>query len=166
MFWRNALKLKSHSQVYLKSALALVESSLGKTRLTKSNFDTIRHPECFLVLTKSEKCDKYREWRKDLFSIQSKSSKNTQKIITDSSKVNERYLSTEELQSNLEMAQRKNAVSVRRLNYLFVKVSKVLNTEGIQVSKDHDLNLIEIIDNSDNQFNEETPMGLLWQQQN
>ena len=166
MFWRNALKLKSHSQVYLKSALALVESSLGKTRLTKSNFDTIRHPECFLVLTKSEKCDKYREWRKDLFSIQSKSSKNTQKIITDSSKVNEKYLSTEELQSNLEMAQRKNAVSVRRLNYLFVKVSKVLNTEGIQVSKDHDLDLIEIIDNSDNQFNEETPMGLLWQQQN
>ena len=166
MFWRNALKLKSHSQVYLKSALALVESSLGKTRLTKSNFDTIRHPECFLVLTKSEKCDKYREWRKDLFSIQSKSSKNTQKIITDSSKVNERYLSTEELQSNLEMVQRKNAVSVRRLNYLFVKVSKVLNTEGIQVSKDHDLDLIEIIDNSDNQFNEETPMGLLWQQQN
>ena len=64
------------------------------------------------------------------------------------------------------MAQRKNAVSVRRLNYLFVKVSKVLNTEGIQVSKDHDLDLIEIIDNSDNQFNEETPMGLLWQQQN
>ena len=166
MFWRNALKLKSHSQVYLKSALALVESSLGKTRLTTSNFDTIRHPECFLVLTKSEKCDKYREWRKDLFSIQSKSSKNTQKIITDSSKVNEKYLSTEELQSNLEMAQRKNAVSVRRLNYLFVKVSKVLNTEGIQVSKDHDLDLIEIIDNSDNQFNEETPMGLLWQQQN
>ena len=166
MFWRNALKLKSHSQVYLKSALALVESSLGKTRLTKSNFDTIRHPECFLVLTKSEKCDKYREWRKDLFSIQSKSSKNTQKIITDSSKVNERYLSTEELQSNLEMVQRKNAVSVRRLNYLFVKVSKVLNTEGIQVSKDHDLDLKEIIDNSDNQFNEETPMGLLWQQQN
>ena len=166
MFWRNALKLKSHSQVYLKSALALVESSLGKTRLTKSNFDTIRHPECFLVLTKSEKCDKYREWRKDLFSIQSKSSKNTQKIITDSSKVNEKYLSTEELQSNLEMAQRKNAVSVRRLNYLFVKVSKVLNTEGIQVSKDHDLDLKEIIDNSDNQFNEETPMGLLWQQQN
>ena len=51
MFWRNALKLKSHSKVYLKSALALVESSLGKTRLTKSNFDTIRHPECFLVLT-------------------------------------------------------------------------------------------------------------------
>ena len=166
MFWRNALKLKSHSQVYQKSALALVESSLGKTRLTKSNFDTIRHPECFLVLTKSEKCDKYREWRKGLFSIQSKSSKNTQKIITDSSKVNERYLSTEELQSNLEMAQRKNAVSVRRLNYLFVKVGKVLNTEGIQVSKDHDLDLIEIIDNSDNQFNEETPMGLLWQQQN
>ena len=166
MFWRNALKLKSHSQVYQKSALALVESSLGKTRLTKSNFDTIRHPECFLVLTKSEKCDKYREWRKDLFSIQSKSSKNTQKIITDSSKVNERYLSTEELQSNLEMAQRKNAVSVRRLNYLFVKVSKVLNTEGIQVSKDHDLDLKEIIDNSDNQLNEETPMGLLWQQQN
>ena len=64
------------------------------------------------------------------------------------------------------MAQRKNAVSVRRLNYLFVKVSKVLNTEGIQVSKDHDLDLKEIIDNSDNQFNEETPMGLLWQQQN
>ena len=101
-----------------------------------------------------------------MFSIQSKSSKNTQKIITDSSKVNERYLSTEELQSNLEMAQRKNAVSVRRLNYLFVKVSKVLNTEGIQVSKDHDLDLKEIIDNSDNQLNEETPMGLLWQQQN
>ena len=79
--------------------------------------------------------------------------------MTDSSKVNERYLSTEELQSNLEMAQRKKAVSVGRLNYLSVKVSKVLNTEGIQVSKDHGLDLKEIIDNSDNQFNEETPWG-------
>ena len=63
------------------------------------------------------------------------------------------------------MAQRKKTESVRRLNYLSVKVSKILNAEGIQVSKDHDLELKEIIENSDNQFNEETPMGLLWQQQ-
>ena len=63
-----------------KERIAFIESSLGKTRLTKSNFDTIRHPECFLVVTKSEKCDKCRELRKDLFSIRSKSSKNTQKL--------------------------------------------------------------------------------------
>ena len=42
-----------------------------------------------------------------------------------------------------------------------MKVSKILNTEGIQVSKDHDLELKEIIDKIDNPFNEETPMGLL-----
>ena len=42
-----------------------------------------------------------------------------------------------------------------------MKVSKILNAEGIQVSKDHDLELKEIIDNTDNPFNEETPMGLL-----
>ena len=29
-----------------KERLALVESSLGKTRLMKSNFHTVRHPEC------------------------------------------------------------------------------------------------------------------------
>ena len=46
-----------------------------------------------------------------------------------------------------------------------MKISKILNTEGIQVSKDHDLEQKEIIENSDNPFNEETPMGLLWQQQ-
>ena len=63
----------------------------------KSKFDTTRHPECFLVVAKSEKCSKCRELRKDLFSIRSKSSKDTQKIVTDSSKLNERYLSTEEL---------------------------------------------------------------------
>ena len=90
-----------------KERLALVESSLGKIRLMKSHFDTIRRPESFLVIAKSEKCDKCRELRKDLFSIRSKSSKNTQKIITDSSKVKERYLSTEELQSKLEMSQKK-----------------------------------------------------------
>ena len=63
------------------------------------------------------------------------------------------------------MAQRKKTESVRRLNYLSMKVSKILNTEGIQVSKDHDLELKEIIDNIGNPFNEKTPMGLLWQQQ-
>ena len=35
-----------------KEQLALVESSLGKTRLMKSNFDTVRHPECLL----NQKC--------------------------------------------------------------------------------------------------------------
>ena len=59
------------------------------------------------------------------------------------------------------MAQRKKTESVRKLNYLSMKVSKILNAEGIQVSKDHDLELKEIIDNTDNPFNEETPMGLL-----
>ena len=39
-----------------KERLTLVESSLGKTRLMKSNFDTLRHPECFLVVSKSEIC--------------------------------------------------------------------------------------------------------------
>ena len=131
----------------------------------KSNFDPIRHPEFSLVITKSEKCDKCRELRKDLFSIRSKSYKNTQKIITNSSKVNGRYHSTEELQCELEMAQKRKTESVRRLNYISVKISKILNTEGIQASKDHDLELKEIIENSDNSFNEETPIGLLWQQQ-
>ena len=148
-----------------KTPLGSVESSLGKTRLMKSNFDTIRHPEFFLVVTKSEKSDKCQELRKDLFYIRSKSSKNTQKIITNSSKVNKRYLSTEEFHSKLEMAQRKKIESVRKLNYLSVEVSKILNTGGIQVSKDRDLELKEIIENSGNPFNEETPMGLLWQQQ-
>ena len=148
-----------------KERLTLVESSLGKTRLMKSNFDTLRHPECFLVVSKSEICEKCRELQKDFFSIRSKSSIKTQKIIKDSSKVNESCLSTEELQSKLKMAKRKKTESVRRLSYLSMEVSKILNTESIQVSKDLNLELKEIIDNSDNPFHEETPMGLLWQQQ-
>ena len=75
-----------------------------------------------------------------------------QKIITDSSKVNVRYLYFEELQSKLDMAQRKNTESVRRLSYLSMKVSKIFNTEGIQVLKDQN-----------NPFNEQTPTRLLWQ---
>ena len=42
-------------------------------------------------------------------------------------------------------AKRKKTESIRRLNYLSVKVSKILDTEGIQVSKDHELELKEII---------------------
>ena len=97
---------------------------------------------------------------------QSKSSKNTQKIVTNSSKVNRRYLSTEELQSKLKMTPKKGRISQKaQLSQL---ISKVLNTEGIKVSKDYNLELKEIIENSDNPFNEETPMGpmgFLWQQQ-
>ena len=78
----------------------------------------------------------------------------TQKIITDSSKVNERYHYTEELQSKLEITPRKKTESVRRLSYLSIKVSEILKTEGIQVSKDHDLELKETIDNIDNPVNE------------
>ena len=63
------------------------------------------------------------------------------------------------------MAHTQKAESVRRLNYLSVKISKILNAEGIQVSKDHDLELKKIIEKSGNPFNEETPMGLLWQHQ-
>ena len=63
------------------------------------------------------------------------------------------------------MAQRKKTESVRSLSYITMKISKILNAEGIQVSKDNDLKLKEIIDNSDNPFNKETPMELLWQQQ-
>ena len=37
-----------------------------------------------------------------------------------------------------------------------MKASKISNREGIQVSKDHDIELKEIIDNNDNPFNEET----------
>ena len=76
----------------------------------------------------------------------------TQKVITESSKVNERYFSTKELQSKLEMAQRIHTESIRMLNYLSVKVSQILNKEGIQVSKDHDLKLKEILEISDSQF--------------
>ena len=126
----------------------------------KSNFDTVRHPECFLVVSKSEICEKCRELRKYFFSIRSKSSRKTQKIITDSSKVNESYLSTEELQSKLTMAKRKNTESVRRLSYLSMEVSKILNTESIQVSKDLNLELKKITDNSDNPFNERNSYGV------
>ena len=38
------------------------------------------------------------------------------------------------------------------LNYLSVKVSQILNKKDIQVSKDHDLELKEIIKISDSQF--------------
>ena len=131
----------------------------------KSNFDPVRHPECFLVVSKSEICEKCRELRKYFFSIRSKSSRKTQKIITDSSKVNESYLSTEELQSKLKMTKRKKTESFRRLSKLSMEVSKILNTERIQVSKDLNLELKDIIDNSDNPFHEENPMGLLWKQQ-
>ena len=144
-----------------KKRLALVELSLCKTRLMKSNSDTIRHPECFLVVTKSEIYGKSNELQKDLFPIRSKSSRKSQKIITDGSKVNEGYISTVELQRKLEMTQRKNTESLRRLSYLSMKVSKILNKEGIQVSKDHYLEVKKRIDNSDNPVNEETPLGLL-----
>ena len=66
--------------------------------------------------------------------------------------------------ANWKWYKEKNRIS-QTINYLSVKVTKILNTEGIQVSKDHNLKLKEIIENSDNPFNEETPMGLLWQHQ-
>ena len=50
------------------------------------------------------------------------------------------------------MAQRIHTESIRMLNYLSVKVSQILNKEGIQVSKDHDLKLKEILEISDSQF--------------
>ena len=54
------IEIKERFPGLSKERLALVESSLGKTRLMKSKFDTVRHPECFLVVTKSGKCAKCR----------------------------------------------------------------------------------------------------------
>ena len=58
------------------------------------------------------------------------------------------------------MAKRKNTESVRRLSYLSMEVSKILNTESIQVSKDLNLELKKITDNSDNPFNERNSYGV------
>ena len=71
------IEIKESFPGLLQERLALVESSFGKTRLMKQNFDTFRHPKSFLVVTKSKKCGKCKELR-NLFPIQSKSSKNTE----------------------------------------------------------------------------------------
>ena len=55
------IEIKESFPGLLQERLALVESSFGTTRLMKQNFDTIRHPKSFLVVTKSKKCGKYRE---------------------------------------------------------------------------------------------------------
>ena len=88
-----------------KEWLALVESSLGKTRLMKSNFNTIRHPDCFFVVTKLKYVQNVGNYRKIYFPSRVNHPEK-HNIITDSSKVNVRYLSIEELQSKLEMAQK------------------------------------------------------------
>ena len=63
------LEIKEPFPGLSKKQLALVELSRGKTKLMKSNSDTIRHPECFLVVAKSEIYGKSNELRKDIFPL-------------------------------------------------------------------------------------------------
>ena len=161
IFWRDALKLKPFPGLS-KEWLALVESSLMKSDWWNETLIILDIQTVSLLLPNQKYVQNVGNYRKIYFPSRVNHPEK-HNIITDSSKVNVRYLSIEELQSKLEMAQKNPTESVRRLIYLSIKASKILNTEGIQVSKDHDLELKEIIANSDNPFNKQTPMRLLWQ---
>ena len=150
IFWRDALKLKPFPGSS-KEWLALVESSLMKSDWWNETLIILDIQTVSLLLPNQKYVQNVGNYGKIYFPSQVKHPEK-QKIITDSSKVNVRYLYFEELQSKLDMAQRKNTESVRRLSYLSMKVSKIFNTEGIQVLKDQN-----------NPFNEQTPTRLLWQ---
>jgi len=144
-----------------------VEASVGKTKLVKSNFDVIRHSQCQYAIFDGSKtrCLKCSDQRKNLYSLRTRSEKESDNRVSDSSKTNIRFLSRDELIQRLENAQKVKQEALKRVSKLSVKVAEMVRTESVGLSKSSNELVKKVFEKQDFTFEEGTPMSLLWQQQ-
>ena len=145
---------------------AIVESSKGSIVFESSSFDTIRHPNCKLFFSgKGDACQECRSLDKK-FQIYSK--RDTQKRdnrTSDSSFVNLRYLSKDELIERLRNTQQAKRVAIHQTMSLMDKLNKMIEKEGVELEQDHHAIVKKVIETESPQIEEGTPQWLLWQQQ-
>jgi len=135
--------------------------------LHKDLFVTIRSKTCQLVLSETSKsnlCDSCRDFRKNLWIIRKRMSAASNKLL-DSSHANISNLTFDELTQRYQNSQKSKWSALKLCAKLSLKIDKLVKADGCAVSSSQQDLFTEIMKKNPVGFDENTPQGLLWQQQ-
>ena len=90
--------------------------------------------------------------------------KSETKRTSDSSRVNSRYFTHDELKTKLANVQLVKRDAIKRVMTLSIKVSQAIERNGVNSIEHSDL-FTEILEKNDVPFQENSPQWLLWEQQ-
>lgn len=149
---------------------ALVESKIGNITLNNKNFSVVRHPQCMVLHISpnvTKMCTLCASLRKKLKAYERGESGSTSvSRISDTSPVNLRFLSNDELRRRLENTQIAKKEAVRNALRLSTTVKELTELEGVSISDDLHGTMTDVLQKTDKSpFEEDTPQWLLWEQQ-
>lgn len=150
--------------IKLPSTNFLVETETHNLLGNKENYKIWRHNTCnFFILKSSVSCQNCKSLIPTLRKSRSRQSSDG---TTDSSSVNYRFLSREELIERLGNVQKKKKEVIQKLATLNSKVQEDIGKSGLVLQEEeHNSFKKVLVENDDFEFEEETPQWLLWQQQ-
>ena len=146
---------------------AWVESSKGKTKLIKNEFDTIRSIDCSVLVNGDTCCNSCKSYKKHLLIFRDRTVDLQKSLLksSDSSHVNFRYLTIDEMESRAQtLASSKKSAIAKVARYSNV-INKMVLEDGVSVSSGQHSLFKDVISENMPSFNEGTPQWLLWQQQ-
>ena len=146
---------------------AWVESSKGKSRLIKKEFDVIRDINCTILTVDDTCCNPCKLYRKNLLKYRDRTvgmESNETKCL-DSSHVNFRHLKIDEMEKRAQGLARSKKSALAKAAHYSKKIDKLISEDGVSVGSDQHSLFKDIISNKMPSFEEGTPQWLLWQQQ-
>ena len=146
--------------------VAWVEASLGKTKLIKESFDTIRSVQChFVVSDGSSVCQPCKLIRNKLLKYRARLEFKSSESVEDDSHTNIRYLTIPQLHERIRNLSISRRAAINKAARYSVVIDRMIAQNGVAVNNDQHLLLKEVIENNSPSFTEGTPQALLWQQQ-
>ena len=153
--------------------VARVENSEHVALDNFNEYKYVRHKDCLYFVEKDvqlcKACADYANNRLSVFRWREENLEPEEKKrrTSDSSHVNYRYLSKEELVERLTNIQKKKKEVICKLTQANEKIKERINVQGVGVNDEQHGVLQDIITSPESkfEFDEETPQWLLWQQQ-
>ena len=158
-------------RVDFEDPVAWVESSVGKTKLLKGSFDTIRAVECNYLIFDDDStiCQPCKLFRNNLTKyrarISEQKSKTVDSAVADDSHTNIRYLSIPQLQERIRNLALSKKAAIKKAARYSVIINKMVAEDGVTVDKTQHSLFKEVMEKNAPTFEEGTPQELLWQQQ-
>ena len=164
----NRLEINIPFQSKDGSKIANVENSLHQP-LISEDYMYIRHSNCCLISNDGKMCENCLSYRNSIYQFRPKTGDEEpqkKKSRTDpSSKTNYKYLTREELIERLNNIQKEKKEIIRKLTKSLKAVRKSISKEGVNVENDQHQLFQQTINNHEQPFDEQSPQGLLWQEQ-
>ena len=139
-------------------------------QLIKDNFVYVRHPDCQYFCGKGDICTNCFKYTDFLRSCRSRLKNKDDSVrkrgrVSDDSTTNVRWLSRHELVQRLENTQHQKREAMKKVARMSSIINELIIKESVNVSSDQHEFFSDVMKRNEVDFQEDTPQGLLWQQQ-